>query len=282
MEKELRKLYDAFKETDDIYIKGYIWTVFSNFSIYYKNNYEIKKMFDEISMACQYLRKKIKYYDLLEKQSKNEFINANIELINNIPNYFYLFNTKFDKKKHSKEGLNHILESFLNSISFDLLKFYKNIEQEGRIIVLNKRNSDGYTGFSSINDCNNYICINKYETMDDVKVLVHEIGHAYYNYCNNITIDELNKLDLNIKSEVPAILLENLFHIYCRGYNVVKKEKIKIKNYNDLLYLYGMYTVSFLQMGMSEIKIEEVYKSIYNIDYTELMKKGISNKSLVK
>ncbi len=257
MEIELKKLYDIFKETDDIYVKGYIWTVFSNFSLYYKNNNEIRKMFDEISMACQYLRKDFKYYNLLDKKSKEEFLKNNTYLIDDIPDSFCLIYTKFDKKKHSKEGLNRVLESFLNSISFELLNFYKNMNNEGRIIVLNKHGNDGYTGFSSVNDSSNYICINKYETMDDLKILIHEIGHAYYNYINDVQLSDLNNLELNIKSEVPAILLENLFNIYCRSYKIIKKDKGRIRNYNDFLYLYGMYTTSFLQMSIENIKLEK-------------------------
>lgn len=282
MKEYLKELYKKINETDDIYVKGYIWSVLSDFSKYCSNDEEIKKMFNDISMACQYIKSELQLDTSITTGKKDEFLSDNSELINSIPPFIYFYDSNLDKKKHSQEGLISFLESFLYSVSSDLLNFYKEMKNTCRIVILNKGKSNGYTGFSSIDNSECFICINKFETFDDLKVLIHEIGHAYYNYCNNITIKDTKCLDLTIKSEIPAMWLEMLFHIYSRRYYSAKIKKKRIKNFNDFMNYYGLYATSFLQMGSQDEKIEDMYKCIYETDYSDLINPIRNNKSLTK
>ena len=292
MQELLNKLYELFKETNDTYVKGYIWTVFSNFSVYYKNNDEIQKMFNDISRACQVILKEIKINDSFMKDEKNEFVYNNQILIKMIPNYLSVIENEMDKNRHSSEELEYFLKLFLHKIRDNLLMFYEEMKSEGRIVILDNKKNDGYTGFTSITDSKNFICINKLETYDDVKVLIHEIGHAYYNYCNNIKLIDIQNLDLKIKSEIPSILLERLFSIYYSKYFKVNKyvniEKLKINSFNDLMYSYGKYISSLFIENINskiidkEIKIEDIYQEIYNTNYQELIDVSRNNKGLVK
>ena len=167
-------------------------------------------------------------------------------------------------------------------MSSEILTFYKELKQSGRLIILNRGKSDGYTGYASVTNSDNFICINKLETFADLQVLVHEIGHAYYNYCNHLTLEDNNNLSLKIKSEVPAMWLEMLFNVYLRSYKNQKIKKNKVHNFNDLMIMYGLYATSFLQMGNQDRKIEDMYKFIYETDYRQLINPLLDIKSLRK
>ncbi len=281
MEKELRKLYEIFNNTDDIGIKYYIYIVFSEMIKHCKNNKEIRDMYINISNVCHNMKSEIKSEIIKEKDEKNMFLINNKDLVDLIPDSFYLYDTNFDKKKHSKKGLSRTLENFLSNLSHDFASFYREMVNDGKIIILDQNRKVEQLGFSSTDNSDNFICINKLETLDDMRALIREVGKAYYNHCNNVTLNDMKSLDVNIKSEIPGLWLEMLFHRYCHGYKAVIQEKGKVKKYDDLAQLYSKFVVSFLLISRSSIEIEDMYKYIYETDYRELI--GIrKDKSLVK
>ena len=274
MEKELKELYKLFIRIDNVSTKYYIYTVFSDVINNYKNNDEIKTMYNNIVKVCHRIKNDIKLELNEEREKQRDFLEENNDLIERIPDSFCLYDTDFDKKKHSKEGLCRSIEAFLRNMSYEFASFYHEMLTNGRIIILDQYKSVQKTGFSSLDSSDNYICINKLETFEDARALLQEVGKAYYNHCNNITLDDTKDLNLNIKSEIPGLWLEMLFHLYCYKYR-------KVKNYDDLVSLYGRYAVSILQISKKRMEIEEMYKYIYETDYRELISIR-KDKSLVK
>ncbi len=271
MKNYLIALYDEFKKTDDVYVRGYIWSILSNFAKYCDSDEEIKKMFNDVSLACQYIRASIRDNELLTLKKEKEFLMDNSEFIAGIPSEIYLYDSNFDRKKHSMAGLYSVLESFLYSVSSEIFDFYQELRKSGRIVILNKGNSNGYTGYASVDNSDSFICINKFETFEDLKVLVHELGHAYYSYCNGITLEDTKDLSLMIKSEIPAIWLEMLFHVYLRNYHNIKIKKRRIKSFEDFMNYFGLYATSYLRIGNQDRNLEDMFKYIYETDYHDLI-----------
>ena len=240
----------------------------------YPNNIEILKMFGEISFSCKDLRISIKRFDDLYNNAKKVFVEDNNDFfISSLPKSIYICNIRNENKKYTIDELNYILKSFLYSVSSNLLSFYEEMENKNVIIIGNKKKSNGHTGFLSINDSQNYICINKLSNLNDLKILVHEIGYAYYNYLNRIIFLDSRKLNNLIKSEVPSIWLELLFTIYLRNYSVNNIKIPNTSNFDILMYNYAEYAVSRMKIDREDENLDNLYKDIYEKDYKLLIKR---------
>ena len=268
--KDIEKLYEKFYETTDIRYKAFIWNVFSNLYNIYPKDRNVRNMFKNISINCNDVKRFINESDNCQKNEEITFLRENYSLFEQILNYdVYEFYNENESQKLDYYILKGIVSSFLKNTSKDLYEFYKKLSIEEKIILLNKHKSDGYTSILD-NNGNSYITINRLNTLKDAKILIHEIGHAYYYFLNNIDLEESN-VSLLIKNEIPAKWLEYLFVIYLGNYNYKIIRKKEINSFPLASYILSLYVINRLRINDENKKIEEVFNEIYENDIDSLI-----------
>ncbi len=183
-----------------------------------------------------------------------------------------------------------MIEDFLKKISPDLYDFYLGMLEDNTIFISRDicTNFLGLTGSLSVTNPDSYIMIRQCNTIADIRVVIHEIGHAYYNYLNNLTYGKLRTDQVMIKTEIPSNLLELLFINYLgkMGYNNEARQlhDIYISNMTNWLnnihdyimvkYAIGSYiayrTCPLIEKG--EYSIEELFKSFHETSYRDLLR----------
>ncbi len=88
MEKELKELYKLFIRIDNVNTKYYIYTVFSDVINNYKDNDEIKTMYNNIVKVCHRIKNDIKLELNEERGKQSDFLEENNDLIERIPDSF--------------------------------------------------------------------------------------------------------------------------------------------------------------------------------------------------
>ena len=261
VKSELKKLfYASFSENISCYELLSIYQLFKDFNKIFPNDEEIDKwcrgMAADINFFRKneietYLKDKKKKYELFMCENK-DFFDKNV-LINDYSNKSHI-----DKiTKLSKDNISQIIKEFLLSIDNDLYLFYQKMESEGRIII----GGEAACYFSSCGDSNNINTIEKLETLEDIMILMHEIGHAYYNYINNVTMKEEDDFQNEIKSEIPANLLAARFFEFVQK-NISYEEGLYLEDvfyavaedyngdrdmFNSLKYVTSFYIVQATQ-----------------------------------
>ncbi len=274
MKDKLKELYDYFKYTNNVCEKAFVWDVFSNMSDIYSNDLEIQKMFRDISLACRNLKPLMDNMDYSFFENKKIFMKDNEALFKErISDSTTIYYSANQNKKYSENELKGILKSFLYSVSTDLLDFYKEMRYNDAIIIGRKRKIEGYTSFISLNNSDSYICVKKLNNLYDLKVLVHEIGHAYYNYINNIQFMESRELDNLIKSEIPAMWLELLLVMYLGNYKIKYIQNNNYKDFDKFIYYFGKNQVERMKIDSEDKKLEDIYENIYKKDYQLKLKR---------
>ena len=227
--------------------------------------------------------------DNIMEMNKQFMLNEKKVIEHIIPNFEYKEEkVSFDNK--SASYLLNILEGFFNSLSPSLLSFYKKLSQNKQIFFVTSPDKNYQKRAFSINDFfddnKKYVYIYRFNNMHDLSTLIHEIGHAYYNYLNSVNCYMDYNVDFDMKIEILSILLEALFINYLKYihldndalmlekdfFNDLKYYRNNMHQISDIRYLIGFY-VGYTKQGLINRKytLEEFIDYIYHTHYLDLI-----------
>lgn len=229
LKNELRELFDSFDNTESVYEKGYIASVFDYLADTEKN-YDIVQMNQEIAFKLCFFDNEYNKYLSLRKKRINSFMKNNRIFFN------YNIEKQQERKAYPEEYLKplsgdtitNIIESFLKNIDSDLWNFYLKMVNEGRIL----NGFNNITLSTSLTKPNSIILIEKLQDLNDIMIFIHELGHAYYSYINNSKITDNSDISNELKDEIPAKVLEIKFIEYIQN-NVNYEDSFVLRNRFD-------------------------------------------------
>ena len=237
VKEEIKKLYKSFNKTDNAYEKEYILSFFDYLKNVFIEDKEIIKMSDDINYKMMSLREDRIWFLLTRENKINKYVFDNKDFFYEnipVPNEFHKISQK-SIFPLDEDNVIFILEEFFKSINEDLYEFYQMLNDEERVIY----GLSNETAYTSLNNSNTVIFIKGLEDLIDMMVLVHEIGHSYYFYINNTKIAEREEIDVEIKEEIPAKILEIKFIKFLRD-NGFYEQSMVLKNLFDyVFYEYG-------------------------------------------
>ena len=290
LKKELRELYHSFDKTNNFYEKGYIISFFDYLKNVFPNDLDIIKMNRDL------IYKMNLYSDYFTKYS--EFRGKKIDKFVKKKTVFFDRRITKDNKEFKlingtliplgKDNIAYLIETFLGSIDKDLLEFYRKINSEGRITF----SPENITAFTSLSNSNTMIFIEKLENLKDIMILMHEIGHAYYFYINNMKISERENVLSELKDEIPAKVLEIKFVKFLQNNGVFEQGLVleslfdeiieecnkKRDNYDNLKYLIASSIAKSVKD--KEFDLAKYYKHIYKSDAYNLVNEIVDDRKL--
>lgn len=285
--QELLKLCNECEFTKNMAYIEYAICLLDNLKVIFPYNYDIDQLYQKLSdissmeMHEKHLEQVLMYRDNFIRDNKGFFDTMLPYVRNKKLNNPVFHSLEFDYFKK-------LLYGFLGSVSPRLLFFYKKIEKDGKIFVRSPSSKEKIFGYNSsesngfVVPLNYCIYINKCSSILDLCVLVHEIAHAYYYYCNNYQVNELINPLHEIKEEIPARLLERLLIDYLAENGLTMYAYLLDLNYQDNIIknirnadLFNRYKYSianFIAYELSPlinngVTLEEFNNAIYENDY---------------
>jgi len=189
---------------------------------------------------------------LAELYGNREFYEAqahNVLTRFSLEEFDVLGQTKFDSQKFSKKESLEIIRTFLNSYDEKLDRLFMVMIDSGCIGTIDDFNlSDGIDGKCFwINSLGKTYILSgeKYNTLNNMSLLMHELGHAYEFYLlTGKSLDARQGIYATLHTEVTSNFMENAFNEFLRENNINLKEVYRIKQrYLKLLFeqFYQMY-----------------------------------------
>ena len=276
---EIIELYNSFSITENFYEKEYIDAFFERISQVF-NDDEIIKMYEDINNKMNLLNYENICYSLYRREMIDRYVKNNKDFFYEsivAPEYFNKLSSKCIVQL-SDENISYILEMFFLSLGDDIYLFYKKLNDEGRIFS----GISNETAFTSIDNSNTIIFIQELRDLIDIMILVHEIGHAYYFYLNNIKIRERENVKIELKEEIPSKIMEIKFIKFLEA-NGVYEPSMALENLFDyVFYKYGRekntfeslkYTIAsdIAKTTGKYIDVKEYFKHIYDTSIHKLV-----------
>ena len=291
IKNEVRTLYESFDITKNMYEKGYISTVVNYLSENMPDDQDILDMRNEIRAKMCFLSNEYLNYFISRSEDIIKFMRENI-------NSFDIMIDKVDKNDDSieyelpelsNENIGYIIESFLKSIDKNILEFYRQIINEGRVLYGTKNN----IAFTSLYNSKTIIFIEDLRDIQDICIFLHELSHAYYIYVNNYRIRDRENLQVEIKDEIPSKMMEYKFILFVE--NNFNKEYFVLKKYYDSI-MYECYTkrdhyenlkyliasVIASNIGDRRFNMTRYFKHVYNKDVFSLINEANNKKRIGK
>ncbi len=294
LRREVIQLYYSFDNTDDLYEKGFIWSIFSYFSDLYPNEEDVQQMFRNISRKSIQIEKEMLSDEKKFSRQEKSFMRENKRFFHKyIPYIKENYKDEMTNFSVKERGyLKMLMETFLQNLSLDFYYFYKKMVNEERLILAN----ENQVAFSSLDKSDTFIFYKKFDNVFDVMVLVHELAHSYYYYLNNEKLIDRKDLNKSIKEEIPSRMVELLFINYLNSINLMEFS-IKLKNeydndlsyYNtnrnsivNIKYLIGTYLA---YQFCEKYTIEEYFRYVCENDFQNLLmeanESNVNNKGKV-
>lgn len=295
MDAQIKELYLEYLKSDNLYDKYRIKLLLEEMKISLPKSAFLKDIL--LKIEKEFVPNQIEKLVKEEKKRKKRFVHdnqkiweMNIPTMNNVEekNYYFVSKNMMDMLKK--------LEMFLQKISPELFWFYKALNEKQMVIIDSKR-KDNITYVLYAN--NTIIMINKLNNYDDLVRFVNEIGYAYYNYLNNVHLNETFHLDYDIKAKIPGKILELLLiqflyqnKMYSSPLNIERKNIAQIlenqkmpmsytKMQKDLTY----YVSSYYAKIYGDLSLEKIFQNIYTSDSINLIKycnSNINNQDKIK
>jgi len=284
VKKELRELCDSFDKAS-IYEIGCIFDLFDYLNNAVPKDYDISRMYQDVSMVFSILENQYNAYFRLRKNKIDSFMKKNQQFFN------YSIEKHQARKRYPEGRLSilsftevvDIIEDFLKSISLDLWQFYLKMVEEGRIII----SFNNAVAHTSLNNSNTIIFIESLQNLNDIMIFIHELAHAYYAYFNDTRARESDNILVELKEEIPAKVLEMKFIKYLEN-NDYKESTIlenvfnkymdecnkKRNNFEYLKYLIAANIAHNIKN--IDIDLNSYYKYLYEKDIFRIVN-GISN-----
>ena len=279
IKKEIRNLYLSFDKANSYEIE-YIKALFEYLIDVYEDDEEIFDMNKKLDEELIYSKKERLFFLISREEDIKKYIDDNIGFIyENIitPNEF--------KKIPStsvlplrEDNFSYILKAFFLSLNEDIFNFYEQYNSEERILY----GLTNETTFTSLDNSNTIIFIKELSDLIDMMVLVHELAHAYYFKLNNINIKNRGKIDIEIKEEIPAKILEIKFIEFLRISGLYEQSNV-LENAFDYVYFeyskskYEYESLKYIiasdiakTMG-KDVDINEFFKHVYETNIQSLL-----------
>ncbi len=280
--------YQLFINTKSLDEKIYILGLVNELSNIFDDNLKLKLIKDKLIMRSLLFSNKMFLMQAIDENNKYDYVTNNIDSILESINMerkkrVHIAYINFFPSLKPKE-IEFILNDFFSQLSSSLYEFYLNLKKSS-IFVSDRCEEDGKAFILSPRSSNTFVVIRKLANYLDLSILIHEIGHAYYNAINNVNLDYINVLDNDIKGEIPSRLLELFFIDYLmnnncsRCANILKNkyrnflniERYKLDDYRNLKYYLGNY-LAFKLKDNNQGTIEELFKLINNNTLNDLLK----------
>lgn len=227
-----------------------------------------------------------KYCNLqLDKRTQElqNILNNNKDQLTNIFNE-YLDIPKTDTNQPTltiADDFYNIVVNFLATINPQLCLLLNDLIDKKNIILTN----DSSYGEELYDKSENiiYIIMGNNKSVDNMIILVHELGHAYYDYIYHEyhDTDSANKI---LKKEIPSQTLELLFIKYLIENDIYKEETIQyLTNFNDRLRKESLTVLQRLkekstpkhnitsEFAYAIGKLIAYYSVVNNISYDEIL-----------
>ena len=220
--QDLNDLYTKFYQTQDLKEKIFILNSFI----------EITTLFPK-DISLNYLENKMldfmgKHYEEYLKYREDIYQELNSFLINNagISMRLVPLSKKIMQKsvfpKQDEKCLIAVLYEFLDETSIHLSSFFEELVSNNRLFIqnyncypekfdINSVRYNGCAGILPLDEIKPYIYINGLNDFYDLYILIHELGHAYYNKINNVNYKDYYNCNQLVKNEIPSKLMEMLF-----------------------------------------------------------------------
>ena len=146
-------------------------------------------------------------------------------------------------------------------------------------LIIENASLDAGTCYNFNNGTSGIIIHQNIDFISKVITLVHEMGHAYYNYLSN-TKPSLNTTTIAL--ECPSLMFEQLFLLYLNENNIIGEKTInnleRSFHYRELLHTNSSYIINKLinnnQLDFN-FNMHDINKEINKEEYNKL---GIFNK----
>lgn len=285
--KDLNGLYDILKRSNSIYFLERFYYYLSFLKKVYPNDQYIINLFNKVNYSYRVHGGKLIKMNCEILSKVKEFEEKNKEYFSKtIPSNNLLY-CKNNINMISQEELKSIILNFALSLSNEFYLFVKYVIDNNKIFLPNKCNdlSNGFSMLVSVNFGGYYIYLNHFLNIDDLLVLVHEIGHLYYYYLNNIANFKLKKPEAAIKEEIVPRMMEWLLIEYFGLYNKLYMENATISLNNSIIcddkskseYIRMRYQLGDFASWASkdyinkEISFDNFVRYIYHTDYHEVL-----------
>lgn len=293
-EKDLERLYDLLKRSKSINFRCNSVIFLSYLKEMYPSNKHIMKLNRRIKFqSIMHIGKIIGNTTSLLIDNK-KFVKENKGFNTLIPNSGLSY-CNINKLVIPFDELYQILLSFSKSLDNDFYLFVKKLIDDKKILIRIKTNkkmfgldSDISTGMGynlSIENGLYFIYLNRFNSISDLLVLVHEIGHLYYCYINKINSFDKKTRNDDIKEEIPSRIMERLLVNYLYNYNnsyaiITEKElnnniirdETKNNKYTKMKYTLGDFaSYIFKDYINKEISLDNFMRYIYSSCYHEIL-----------
>ena len=271
---EIEEMCVSFDNTS-IFEKCYIKSAIDYLNSVMHDNLKINKLYYDINMKIQlsfysyldYLMKRRDNIDLFMKNN-DTFFKENILKVKK--NGEYLDNKL---KKLSDDSIEYIIEIFLKKIDMNLYNFYLKMYHEERILYGTSNNII----LTSLHNSSSLIFVKDLKDLEDIMILIHELGHSYYYYINNAKIIERNDLLNELKEEIPAKILELKFIKFLDYYGVKEASYTLQELFTNIMYLCDLNRHNFENLKYliaSDIAIRVVKENFNVTKYFEYIYKS--------
>ena len=292
VKNEIRLLSRAFDKSTSYYEKGYILSLIDYLNRIMPNDLDINEMQQDIRLKMCIIAQDFTKYLTLRKEKidkfmeeNREYFDANIKKIELSSEYPYEFLPELEEG-----NIGYIIEDFLKNTDKNILNFYRKIYSEGRIIYSIENNM----ALTSLNNSNTIIFIKKLDNLEDIRVFLHELAHAYYIYINNYHINERSSLTTELKDEIPAKIMELKYINYLFQNGAYHESKIIENSFNKgvveceknrydfehLKYLIASYIA--LNLKDKEYDLTKYFKYLYNNNIFNIINNINKERSLGK
>lgn len=167
-----------------------------------------------------------------DEDFKKFFVKQKKELIDAIPPFEAYKDISINYSVLDFDFLNWLKKEFTMSLGPRFYEFCRDYEENGRISIrrpgckeiihtYNPGRAAGVMIPLHPYDYQSVIYINKFNDINDLMNLMHELGHAYFHYVNRCGFMDYISAKDNIKTEIPSKMMEQLFirFLYQNGFN---------------------------------------------------------------
>lgn len=219
------------------------------------------------------------------------------ELLDVIPTFEAYKDIDINYSTLDYDFLNWLKKEFIMSLGYEFYNFYCYYADSGRISARRpgcKEKIYTYDPGAAAGvmiplhpyDYQSVIYLNKYNDINDLMNLMHELGHAYFHYVNRCGFMDYISAKDNIKTEIPSKMMEQLFirFLYQNGFNefanalsiqfskAARRSQIDSDMCNCYKYCLGSFISQiFINDIGTNYTLEEFFNYIHCANYQELL-----------
>ncbi len=165
----------------------------------------------------------------------------------------------------TKRGLNKLIVDTYSILGEEVVEIVQNVLKKG--VLTTKRKNVSYQAQFSHYECHPIICFSDVKTLDDIILLVHEVGHAVHSVLINQQCNYIQSLASVYASETFAYFFQTLFILRLRMVSNSQIDEESLTGYWKSFVIHELYNRAF------SVEIEEMFRSEGHLDLTEFENK---------